>query len=119
MIAFERIHPSRTWRCSELRGTRSASLLRLRLPVCLTGGLHVPVEGDSVSGHIPSVVRHDQAGMIPLTLQHPRPTSLEPGHSLARVLQEPNGYRFVPRLLPREILPALVARFIHRSGYAT
>ena len=26
--------------------------------------------------------------MVPLTLRHPCPTTLEPGHSLARVLQE-------------------------------
>ena len=117
MIAFECIHSSRTWRCSELRGIRSTPLLRL--PVCLAGSLHVPIEGDPISGHVPSVVCCDQVGVIPLTLRHLCPRSLQLGHSLARVLQEPNGFRFVPRLLSGEILPALAARFIHRSCYAT
>src|SRR5215204_3389553 len=109
--------PFALWRCLGLRGIRTSPLLRLT--VCLTGGLHISVESEAVSGHVPSVMRRDQAGMVPLTLRHPCSRCLKPGHPLARLLQEANGFRFVPRLLPRGILPALAARFIHRSPHLT
>src|SRR5215217_587297 len=79
------------------------------LPICLTSSLYVPVQSYAISRHVPSVVRRNQAGVVHLTLRHPCPRCLKPRYSLTRLLQEPNGFRFVPRLLPRRILPALLA----------
>src|SRR5215204_6639113 len=109
--------PFPLWRCLWLKGIRSSPLLSLT--VCLAGGLHISVESEAVSGHVPSVMRRDHAVMVPLTLRHPCSRCLKPGHPLTRLLQEANGFRFVPRLLPRGILPALTARFIHRPPRLT
>src|SRR4051794_28114039 len=70
----------------------------LSLPVRLAGPLHVPFEGGSVSSHILSVVRRDQAGVVSLagSLPHLPPCSLNPVHQPASALQEHNGFQFVP-----------------------
>src|SRR5215204_7454197 len=51
------------------------SLLPLRLAACLAGTFRVLFEGNSVSSHILSIVRCEQAGVVLLALavRHPRP----------------------------------------------
>src|SRR5215212_2229106 len=83
----------------ESRGNLSySSFLTLSLPprrltVCLAGTFHVPFEGNSVSSHIPSIVRCDQAGVVLLALavRHLRPGRLNHLHYLSGALQEQNG----------------------------